>query len=90
MALINHQSETEVILREDLEDRFTLMFDDVDVVKKQEEKVDGQLTYLEVFRDRIVKTAEKLNKDVHDSREKSLALTKLEEALMWSEKAILK
>ena len=31
-----------------------------------------------------------LNADVEDSREKSLALTHLEEALMWAGKAIFK
>lgn len=34
--------------------------------------------------------AKRLNDEVTDSREKSLALTKLEEALMWAGKAIFK
>ena len=49
-----------------------------------------QLKEQALTRDAIVKVALRLNQYVEDSREKSLALTALEEALMWAGKAIFK
>lgn len=46
-----------------------------------------QLTQIKVRAD-IYNVAKHLNSAVADSREKSLALTKLEEALLWAGKAI--
>ena len=40
------------------------------------------------FGDKIAEVADRLNWAVADSREKSLAITHLEEALMWAGKAI--
>lgn len=47
-----------------------------------------QLDYQQTLRYDICTIATHLNEDVADSREKSLAITKLEEALMWAGKAI--
>lgn len=49
---------------------------------------DAQLAYQAGLRDIFAGLAGQINADVADSREKSLALTKLEEALMWTGKAI--
>jgi hypothetical protein len=49
-----------------------------------------QLTIQSAVRVMIVSTAERINTHVADSREKSLALTHLEEALMWAGKAIFR
>lgn len=49
---------------------------------------DEQLAFQLEVRQEIHKIAQKLNAKVEDGREKSLALTKLEEALMWAGKAI--
>jgi len=51
---------------------------------------DAQLAYQSLIRDRIAALAVQINEDVEDSREKSLALTHLEEALLWSGKAIFR
>lgn len=50
----------------------------------------AQLDYQATVRARIADLAVDLNADVEDSREKSLALTALEEALMWAGKAIFR
>jgi hypothetical protein len=50
----------------------------------------AQLEYQRVLRGEIATIAAEINADVADSREKSLALTALEEALMWAGKAIFK
>lgn len=41
-----------------------------------------------IIRDSIIFTAQNIDAQVPDGREKSLAFTKLEEALMWSNKGI--
>ena len=40
------------------------------------------------IREEFIRLAEMINVDVHDSREKALALTKLKEAHMWVNEAI--
>lgn len=52
--------------------------------KPSQEQLDLQKSLRETF----AGLAARINRDVADSREKSLALTHLEEALMWSGKAI--
>lgn len=49
---------------------------------------EAQLNSQRDIREKIAAAALILDIDVADSREKSLALTKLEEALMWAGKAI--
>ena len=49
---------------------------------------EAQLNSQRDIREKIAEAALILDIDVADSREKSLALTKLEEALMWAGKAI--
>lgn len=49
-----------------------------------------QLDYQRQLREDIADIADNINQSVADSREKSLALTHLEEALMWAGKAIFK
>lgn len=51
---------------------------------------DAQLSYQRKIRDAIAGLAVEVNADVEDSREKSLAITHLEEALMWLGKAIFR
>jgi hypothetical protein len=66
----------------DIEQRFLIAQDD----KPTQEQLDYQLR----LRSKIAELAFDLNVHVEDSREKSLAITKLEEALMWAGKAIFK
>lgn len=47
-----------------------------------------QLDIQRAIREEFVTVAKMIERSVTDSREKSLALTKLEEALMWAGKAI--
>lgn len=68
--------------REDLEDRFFIAQDG----KPSKEQLDLQRR----VRNELYETAATLNDCAEDSREKSLALTKIEEALMWAGKAIFK
>lgn len=49
-----------------------------------------QVAFQKDFREDVHALAQRLNSKVEDSREKSLALTHLEEALMWAGKAIFK
>lgn len=49
---------------------------------------EAQLDYQRQLREDIAAIATSLNMDVADGREKSLAITHLEEALMWAGKAI--
>lgn len=51
---------------------------------------EGQLQFQKGFREEVHALAQALNTYVADSREKSLALTHLEEALMWAGKAIFR
>lgn len=51
---------------------------------------EAQLTYQAGLRAEIASLATSINADIEDSREKSLALTYLEEALMWAGKAIFR
>ena len=68
--------------RENLEDRFLIAQDS----KPSEE----QLILQRRVRDDLYEVAATLNEYAEDSREKSLAITKIEEALMWAGKAIFK
>lgn len=51
---------------------------------------DVALLLQESIRSRVVVIAERLTTDVEPSRELSMALTHLEEALMWAGKAVFK
>lgn len=66
-----------MIDQRDLEKRFTY----------HSPKGDQQLRY-EMIRDRALNFAEFLNEKCPDSREKSLALTHLEDSVMWANAAI--
>ena len=68
--------------REDVSNRFMIAQNG----KPSQEQLDFQA---EVRQD-ILKLAQKVNCRVEDSREKSLGLTDLEQALMWFGKAIFK
>lgn len=59
-----------------------------DVPEVDEDTRTSQLQVQQLVRRRISETAEVIDNNVADSREKSLALTHLEEALMWAGKAI--
>lgn len=50
----------------------------------------GQLDTQAEIREAIFDVAQAINEDVEDGREKSLALTHLEESLMWAGKAIFR
>ncbi|HEC65500.1 MAG TPA: hypothetical protein ENI23_09410 [bacterium] len=64
---------------QDLENRFTY----------HEPKGDQTQTY-EELRSRALKLAHLIDESCPDSREKSLAITKLEEAVMWANASIAK
>ena len=49
-----------------------------------------QLKIQHIIREFTVALAQQIDVHIEDSREKSLALTKLEESLMWAGKAIFK
>lgn len=49
---------------------------------------DEEKNWAITFEDRIGEIAGRINLQVKDSREKSLALTALEDALMWTKKAL--
>lgn len=51
---------------------------------------DDQLHIQKIIREFVVALAQQIDVHIEDSREKSLALTKLEESLMWAGKAIFK
>ena len=51
---------------------------------------DEQLSFQAGLREEIHDLAQTINSKIEDSREKSLALTHLEEALMWAGKAIFR
>lgn len=81
MALIPNNVPT----REDDDDirgRFLIAQDNV--------PTEDQKQYQAQIRQDVAALAVSLNADVADSREKSLAITHLEEALMWAGKAIFK
>lgn len=69
--------------RENLDGRFMIAQDGTPPTQ-------SQLTAQKELRSYIDYIAKRINNDIADSREKSLALTKLEEALMWAGKAIFK
>lgn len=50
----------------------------------------GRIAYQADLREVFANLADNINSSVADSREKSLAITHLEEALMWAGKAIFK
>lgn len=89
MAIIDTESDVVLAPKDDLGDRFNLFTDTVDI-KSDDDRTLKELDFLEAWRDILVEAARGLNEHVHDGREKSLALTKLEEALQWAEKAVLK
>ena len=51
---------------------------------------DEQLQIQHIIREFTVALAQQIDVHIEDGREKSLALTKLEESLMWAGKAIFK
>lgn len=65
---------------EDIRKRFNIAQD--------KRPTEAQLAYQAQLREDIAAIATSINADVADSREKSLAITHLEEALMWAGKAI--
>lgn len=70
------------ILREDVAKRF--------LITQDGRPSEDQLAYQARLRSDISELAQDINESVEDSREKSLALTALEEALMWAGKAVFK
>ena len=50
---------------------------------------DKQKSTMDIYRNSFLQLAEEIMEDVPDCRERSLALTKLEEASMWLNKAIV-
>lgn len=81
MALIPNNVETSESA-EDIRKRF--------MIAQDGKPTDAQLEYQADIRWVFAGLAERINADVADGREKSLALTALEEALMWTGKAIFK
>ncbi|QKY80408.1 hypothetical protein SEA_PABST_50 [Microbacterium phage Pabst] len=71
--------------RESVYERFGIA-QDAPVPEDMKDRQDVQIS----VRSQIYTAAKFLNSKVEDSREKSLALTHLEEALMWAGKAIFK
>ena len=69
--------------------RRILMADDK-IAKRFESKIftDDSKSASIIIRDSIIFAAQNIDAQVPDGKEKSLALTKLEEALMWSNKGI--
>jgi hypothetical protein len=59
-------------------------------IAQDSKPTEAQLAYQKEIRSAVSELAVKINADVADSREKSLALTALEEALLWAGKAIFK
>lgn len=58
------------------------------MIAQQGRPSDEQLAEQKALKGHIADIAALINRDIADSREKSLALTHLEEALMWAGKAI--
>lgn len=79
MALIPNNTPTRE-REQDIEKRFGIAQD--------RPATDAQLAYQANLRADISDIANAINRDVADGREKALALTHLEEALMWAGKAI--
>ena len=79
MALMK-DGKTPSVRPEELKDRF------VDAPMAEDEQ--GRVAAVVGFQDLFNAVAQKINDRVGESREKSLALTRLEEALMYTEKAI--
>lgn len=82
MALLPDNVETRES-REDIENRFL-------IAQNGPKPTEAQLSRQSNLAAEIINLAADFNQDVEDSREKSLALTHLEEALMWAGKAIFK
>lgn len=87
MALRSEQGMAELsdIPREDVGRRFFTAQNNTDPIDIERKK-DIQLK----LQSQVILLARDLDTYVSDSREKSIALTKLEEVLMWSGKAIFK
>lgn len=68
--------------REDVRERF--------LIAQDGKPTEAQLEYQAFLREKTAELADDINHVVADSREKSLAITHLEEALMWAGKAIFK
>ena len=79
MALMK-DGKTPSVRPEELKDRFV----DAPVAEDEEDRVATHVAFQAIFN----MVAQKINNQVGESREKSLALTHLEEALMYTEKAI--
>jgi len=60
------------------------------LIAQDEKPSEEQLEFQKEFRGQVHDLAQALNLKVEDCREKDLAITKLEEALMWAGKAIFK
>lgn len=60
------------------------------LIAQDDRPSDEQLQFQSDLRTGIANIAQELNQKVEDSREKSLALTHLEEALLWAGKAIFR
>lgn len=58
------------------------------MIAQDSKPTEAQLRYQSDIREVFAGLSVRINEDVADSREKSLALTALEEALMWTGKAI--
>lgn len=78
MALVPNGVEP----REDVRDRF--------LIAQDGGPTEAQLDFQRRFREDVAALAHDLNTTVADGREKSLAITHLEDALMWAGKAIFK
>lgn len=78
MALVPNGVEP----REDVTSRF--------LIAQDGKPTREQLEYQSELRDNFATLANDINHTVEDSREKSLAITHLEEALMWAGKAIFR
>ena len=72
--------------KDELLARFGIIADNKKAVRDQEQRV----LYEETIRDLISDTALAIQQVIEPGREQALALTHLEEALMWTGKAIFK
>lgn len=59
-------------------------------IAQEGKPTEAQLRQQRQLKDYLADIAVIINRDIEDSREKSLALTALEEALMWTGKAIFR
>ena len=71
-----------------MEEKKDICFPDIDESYKYHAVTDNQAYIIEEFRDRGKNLAYRIKECVPSCREQSLALTKLEECIMWVNKAI--